>query len=118
MGQEKVLIVDDSRLSRLMIKGFTLAAIPDCLVIEAENGEDALSKCEDQEITRMTIDYNMPGMNGLLLCTELRKKFPDANMALLTANIQDSVREKTEAMGNTFIQTQVTEAKIASFMRN
>jgi len=117
MDQEKVLIVDDSRLSRMMIKGFTLATIPDCSVIEAEDGEDALTKCQGQEITRMTIDYNMPGMNGLTLCTELREKFPDANIALLTANIQDSVKERTEAMGITFIQKPVTEDKIATFMR-
>jgi len=118
MDQEKILIVDDSRLSRMMIKGFTLATIPDCSVIEAENGEDALNKCQDQEITRMTIDYNMPGMDGLTLCSELRKKYPHANMALLTANIQDSVKERTEALGISFIQKPVTEEKIAIFMGN
>jgi len=118
MSDDKILIVDDSRLSRMMIKGFTLAAKPDWGIIEAEDGNDALAKSEGQEITWMTVDYNMPGMDGLTLCIELRERFPNARIALLTANIQDSVKERADKIGVAFIQKPVTEDKIKSYIES
>ena len=118
MSEDKILIIDDSRLSRMMIKGFTLAAKPNWEVIEAEDAIDALAKCEGQNITWMTVDYNMPGMDGITLCVELRERFPNARIALLTANIQDSVKARTDAIGVTFIQKPVTEEKIRNYIEN
>ncbi|NQZ81299.1 MAG: response regulator [Colwellia sp.] len=118
MSEDKILIIDDSRLSRMMIKGFTLAAKPNWEIIEAEDGIDALAKCEGQNITWMTVDYNMPGMDGITLCIELRERFPNARIALLTANIQDSVKARADDIGVTFIQKPVTEDKIRNYIEN
>ncbi|MFT5758620.1 MAG: two-component system chemotaxis response regulator CheY [Alteromonadaceae bacterium] len=118
MSEEKILIVDDSRLSRMMIKGFTLATKPNWEIIEAQDANDALAKCEGENITWMTVDYNMPGMDGLTLCIELRERFPHAKIALLTANIQDSVKERADKIGVGFIQKPVTEAKVKSYLES
>jgi len=118
MSEDKILIVDDSRLSRMMIKGFTLATKPEWGVIEAEDGEDALAKCEGENVTWMTVDYNMPGMDGLSLCIALRERFPNARIALLTANIQDSVKARSDEIGVTFIQKPVTEDKIKTYLES
>ncbi len=118
MTKQTILIVDDSGLSRMMIKGFTLAAKPDWHVIEAKDGEDALIKCQGQDITYMTVDYNMPGIDGLTLCIKLRKLFPSAKISLLTANIQDSVKARADELGVIFIQKPVTEEKIKIFVES
>ena len=44
MSFPTVLIVDDSRLSRMMIRAFITQAYPDWTIIEASNGQEALEK--------------------------------------------------------------------------
>lgn len=118
MSKQTLLIVDDSRLSRMMIKGFALEAKPNWNIIEAENGEDALNKCQGKEVTYMTVDYNMPGMDGLTLCSKLKELFPPASISLLTANIQDSVKARADELGVIFIQKPITEEKIRTFVES
>ena len=44
------LIVDDSRLSRLMIRACITQAYPDWAIIEANNGQEALEKTTTQTV--------------------------------------------------------------------
>ncbi|MDQ7048180.1 MAG: response regulator [Enterobacterales bacterium] len=111
-----LMIVDDSRLSRNMIKAFVTATKPDWNIIEAESGEQALTNSEGLAVDIVTIDYNMPGMDGITLAAHLKAEFPQAKMALLTANIQDSVKQLAESMNIMFIRKPITQAKIKSFI--
>jgi len=116
MTDNTMLIVDDSRLSRMMIRNFAQAVHADWNFIEAVDGDDALSKSEAEAITWMTIDYNMPGMDGITLATTLKERFPNATIALLTANIQDSIRQQADKIGVQFVQKPITEDKIRTFV--
>jgi two-component system chemotaxis response regulator CheY len=89
-GVPTVLIVDDSRLSRLMIRAFIAQAHPDWTIIEASNGQEALEKTATQTVDLITIDLNMPGMDGLTLATQLKHNHPTACITLVTANIQEN----------------------------
>jgi two-component system chemotaxis response regulator CheY len=104
-----VLIVDDSRLSRMLIRAFITQAHPDWTIIEASNGQEALEKTATQTVDLMTIDLNMPGMDGLTLATQLQHNHPTAYITLVTANIQESVRHRAAAAGMGFIAKPVTE---------
>ncbi|NRA16400.1 MAG: response regulator [Oceanospirillaceae bacterium] len=118
MKRETILIVDDSRLSRMVLRKFVTQLQPDWQIIEACDGSDALGKCEVTHIDWMSIDYNMPGMDGLTLASKLKIRNPDAQMALVTANVQDSIREQAEGMGISFIQKPITLEKIQSFVKS
>src|ERR687886_2373286 len=107
-----VLIVDDSRLSRLMLRALITQARPDWTIIEASNGQEALEKTATQAVDLMTIDLNMPGMDGLTLATQLQHNHPTAHITLVTANIQESVRQRAAAAGMGFIAKPVTEDSI------
>jgi CheY-like chemotaxis protein len=78
-----VLIVDDSRLSRMMIRAFITQAHPDWAIVEASNGSEALEKTATLTVDLMTIDLNMPGMDGLTLATQLQHTHPTAPIALV-----------------------------------
>ena len=112
MSFPTVLIVDDSRLSRMMIRAFITQARPDWTIIEASNGQEALEKSATQTVALMTIDLNMPGMDGLTLATQLQHTYPTAYITLITANIQESVRHRAEAAGMGFIAKPVTEDNV------
>ena len=116
MSPKTLLIVDDSKLSRMMICAIVQQAHPDWRIIEAENGEQALDKARSTAIDVMTLDFNMPGMDGLTLAERLQESFPLASVALITANIQRSIRERARGLGIGFIQKSITEAKILSYI--
>ena len=111
-----VLIVDDSRLSRMMIRAFITQAHPDWTIIEAGNGQEALEKTATQTVDLMTIDLNMPGMDGLTLATQLQHNHPSAHITLVTANIQESVRHRAAAAGMGFIAKPITEESILAWL--
>ena len=112
MSFPTVLIVDDSRLSRMMIRAFITQAHPDWTIIEASNGQEAIEKTATQTVDLMTIDLNMPGMDGLTLATQLQHNHPTAHITLITANIQESVRHRAAAAGMGFIAKPVSEDSV------
>ena len=116
MSSKTLLIVDDSKLSRMMIRAIVQQAYPDWRIIEAESGADALAKVQGIDVDLMTLDFNMPGMNGLSLAEQLKQAFPLASVALLTANIQQSIHERAERLGIGFIQKPITEDKILTYI--
>jgi CheY-like chemotaxis protein len=103
-----VLIVDDSRLSRMMIRAFITQAHPDWTIIEASNGQEALEKTATQTVDLITVDLNMPGMDGLTLAAQLQHHHSTAYITLVTANIQESVRQRAAEAGMGFIAKPVT----------
>ncbi|WP_198264986.1 response regulator [sulfur-oxidizing endosymbiont of Gigantopelta aegis] len=107
-----VLIVDDSLVSRMMIKKGLQALCPQWQLSEAKNADEALEQTKEHIFDLFSIDFNMPGMDGLELMAELNQNFPEAPKALLTANIQDSIQEKTTALNGRCINKPITEKSI------
>lgn len=117
MTEPVILVVDDSRVSRMLIRTIIAHAHPKATIIEAGNAEEALAKVENQlSITTATLDLNMPGMDGLTLASKLLERFPHARFGLLTANIQEAVKNKAENLGILFISKPITEEKILAFI--
>ena len=112
-----VLIIDDSRVSRLMVKAILNKAYPEAHLYEAGNGEETLALEIKHELTQIICDYNMPGVDGVELSAELQKQHPNAIITLLTANIQASIRNKAEDQGIYFAKKPVTEERILSILK-
>lgn len=71
----KVLLVDDSRAMRIMVKKtLQQTGVSNLLVDEAENGSDALAKLAEVEPDVILSDWSMPEMNGVELLRELRSR--------------------------------------------
>ena len=60
-------------------------------VIEAENGETALKKYDENngDIDVALLDVMMPGMDGFQVCKELRRRNGDIGIIMLTAKTQE-----------------------------
>lgn len=64
------LIVDDSRVVRRVSRGIVESL--GYVVIEAENGEEALARCKAQMPDLILLDWDMPVMTGIEFITQLR----------------------------------------------
>lgn len=113
---KRMLIVDDSKMSRMMISKIVKTHWPEWEILEAASGEEALAVAEGQDIDVMTLDMNMPGMDGVTLGVELRKRYPNAEISLVTANIQEAVRQKAREATMIFIPKPITEDRIAGYL--
>lgn len=114
MSNKKLLIVDDSKLARMMIRTIVEEHYPDIDIEEATNADEALVTQESHSFEYMTIDFNMPGMNGLELAEKMKATQPNSKMYLLTANIQDAIRNKAADLGVEFIPKPINEEKVTS----
>jgi CheY-like chemotaxis protein len=107
-----VLVVDDSRVSRLMARQFILSARPDWTVMDAATGEEALDLVKTIAPALILIDVNMPGIGGMAAAEQLRNNCPSAYISLVTANVQNATRNRANELGIGFMEKPITEARI------
>ena len=110
--KHKLLIVDDSNVSRLMIRGRIAALQPDWEVVEAASGDEAVARVPTEQPDFITMDVNMPGITGFEAVEKIRQTNQHVKIVILSANIQSSSREKAEHLAAKFVQKPVTQAAI------
>lgn len=67
-----VLVVDDSRIMRNIVKNyFSEQKIP-CQYLEAENGSEALDMLMKQPVDLVLLDWNMPKLSGIDFLKKVR----------------------------------------------
>jgi DNA-binding response OmpR family regulator len=72
-SKKNVLIVDDSRAVRQLLK-MVLQRHVNCNLMEAEDGQDAYEKLKSGSFDLLITDINMPRMNGLSLIGRVRNE--------------------------------------------
>ncbi len=111
-----VLMVDDSKLPRI-VAGKAIAALqPDWTRLEAGNAADALEIVVSRHIDVAVLDFNMPDKDGLELAKELRALHPNMPIAVITANVQDEIIAAVRALNGTFVAKPVTEEALSGFI--
>jgi len=94
-----VLVVDDSKSQRTAIT--ELLYIKKFRVVSAKDGPSALAILEHYpEIKLVITDYNMPGMNGCMLCRKMREKFKHDQLAIIGLSSEDD-----QTLGARFIKS-------------
>ena len=109
-----LLIVDDSRMSRMLIKAIISDIRPDWRIVEASTGDEAIELVEKNSPDFVSMDVNMPGISGLEAAGRIRIRHPEIRIVLCTANIQESTREAAAKVGLHFVAKPITAQSIAS----
>lgn len=97
----KILVVDDSASVRNMV-AFSLKQ-EGYDVVEAVDGKDGLNKAGSARFDLVLTDVNMPNMDGITLCSELRKlaAFKFTPILMLTTESSDAMKAKGKDAGAT-----------------
>lgn len=84
----KILVVDDSKTMRNMYQD--LLDIHNYHVLTAEGGQQALEVLEQQpDIKLITVDYNMPEMDGIELVKQIRKTHSKEKIPIIGISSSD-----------------------------
>jgi len=82
MSDKKILVVDDEAELRVLYS--LMLPKEDYQVVCAASGEEALEILGREKIYVMFLDLNLPGMNGVQLCKQIRQDEPFAYISAVT----------------------------------
>ena len=96
---KRILLVDDSRVTRELIKVYLIAK--DVTLLEAVDGQDALEKVRADPPDLVLADMRMPRLDGAGLCEALRddpatRAVP---VVILTSNGDADTRRRARSAG-------------------
>ena len=89
----RVLVVDDSEISRNVL-GAVVAATPAFEVVgSASSGREAVDLVGALDVQFVLMDVQMPDLDGIQTALRIRRYYPDVVVLLLTATRQASLRD-------------------------
>lgn len=100
----KVLVVDDSRIFRKILRT-VLEESGHEIIGEAGNGAEALELLEEIQPDLITLDITLPVMDGIEALKQIKVKYPDPKVVMVSAAGQKSkIMEALKAGADDFLQ--------------
>lgn len=106
VGAMRVLVVDDSRAMRMIIKRELRSGADIDDVVEADSGISALEVIGGDAIDLVLSDWNMPGMTGIELLESLRAGGWNGKFGFITSESGESTTARAFESGATFVVTK------------
>lgn len=98
MSEGRVLVADDEDLVREAVREL-LEAYGFDIVGEAEDGSDAVRLADELRPDVVLMDMRMPVMDGIAATAEIRGKFPDVQVIMLSAYDDPGFQRGAEEAG-------------------
>ncbi len=111
-----ILLVDDSADDREFIAR-TLKGL-DCRILESESGEDALAILRTASVDCTLLDFSMPRENGLTILRELKLRYPEMAIVMLTGEGSERIAVEALKSGaqDYLLKGDVTRESLATAM--
>ncbi|WP_291323818.1 response regulator [Desulfonatronospira sp.] len=93
----RVLIVEDSVFQRTILKRIVQQTGHE--TVEAASGREALRKIDELQPDLIFLDLLMPDINGFQVLQVLVSKFIKTPVVVVTADVQETTREKCRELG-------------------
>jgi CheY-like chemotaxis protein len=95
----KVLFVDDDQILQLAIEKRLSAYSDQFSIVLANDGFDALKKLAEIPVSVICMDLMMPRMDGMGLHNNVRERYPDIPIIIVSGMKEENARYLTEAEG-------------------
>ncbi len=118
MALARVLIVDDSRTSRKLMRNI-LEANDYEVAGEAGNGEEAWVQYKELKPDLVTMDITMPKMDGIEALSLIRKDDPEARVVMVSAAGQrEKMVEALKRGAQDFVTKPFDEEKVVYTLKD
>jgi CheY-like chemotaxis protein len=114
--QYRALVVDDSKLARMVLTSAFRRVKPDWDLVEATSADDAMQAIAAGTVDLALIDFNMPGTDGLELVAMIRKSHPKMPIAVVSANVQDEIMARARELNAAFVAKPLTDEALGAFL--
>ena len=111
-----ILIVDDSKLARMVVTSALRRIRPEWTVTEATSADEALAAVQKGSVQIALVDFNMPGMDGLTLVAKLRQTDKAMPIAVVSANLQDEIIARARELNAAFVGKPLTDEALEAFL--
>ncbi len=94
-----ILIVEDHDAVRGSLRAWLEALFPQCCVIEAASGEEAVALAQINPPCIVVMDIGLPGMSGIEATRRIKAVVPAAQVVILTIHEDQAYRIDAAAAG-------------------
>jgi CheY-like chemotaxis protein len=95
----RTLVVDDSSTMRSIVRKILGNCRFPFDISDADDGIDALKQIGAGKFELVFLDYNMPGLNGIEMLSELKQQHPRMEVVMMTAAQDDALAARARAAG-------------------
>jgi DNA-binding NarL/FixJ family response regulator len=118
-NRHRILVVDDHVLFRAGVCAL-LIGDPDIEVVgEADNGRDAIRAVGQLAPHLVLMDLAMPSMNGIEATTEIKRRYPDVRVLVMTLHkAEDFIRAALKAGADGYVLKDATQEEFRLAIRS
>ena len=119
LGVKKILIVEDNAINMLLAKTLVKKIIPESIIFEASDGDEAIKQYQNQQPDIILMDIQMPNKNGFEATYEIRKLEQNSSTPIIALTAGIFVQEKEECIKsgmNDFITKPIIVSDLESVM--
>ena len=114
----KILIVDDSRTSRRILRSILEGAGHE-IIGEATNGQEGYEEYVQLKPDLVTLDITMPVLDGIETLKKIKEDFPDAKAVMVTAAGQKSkIVEAVQNGADDFVSKPFEADQLQAIIKN
>lgn len=95
----RILVVDDARDMRMLVRRVLAPRIALEVVGEADCAAEALAQFRSLSPDAIVLDYQMPDDNGLSVARTILAETPGVGIVLFTAYLSEEIREVADQLG-------------------
>lgn len=118
-NKKRILIAEDHTLLRTGLR-IMLSQEPDLEVVgEADNGKDAILAVGRLQPDLVLMDLTMPGTNGMEAINEIKRRFPDTRILVLTIHkTEEYIQEALRAGAEGYVLKDSSQDELRSAIRS
>jgi len=117
--RQRILIVEDHTLLRAGLRALLLQDPGLEIVGESDNGRDAIRSIGSLNPHLVLMDLSMPGMNGIEAITDIKRRYPEIKILVLTVHKTDEyIHESLRAGADGYILKDATHDELRVAVRS
>ena len=116
---QRILIVDDHTLLRAGLRALLMQDKELEVVGEADNGRDAIRAVGQLAPNLVLMDLTMPGMNGIEAITEIKRRYPEVRVLVMTLHkAEDYIHASLKAGADGYILKDASQEEFRLAIRS